>query len=321
LTTINIRSKTLSTPIIVDGIGRTGKFFLCNILCGLENIEYFQYVSVLEHIPYLHRLGCIKEDAAISLLQVNVDEHAYNMMVGRNINLRYDDGSSVMNSFESELYNQRANTPVDNDAIINNNHANIRLSPFITHETFPNIKIFYKAFPTIKIVLLKRHPVDVVHSWFLRGWGKRFEQSDLLAFIPLVKNNELQFPWYVNGWEEEYYNISEIDRIIKGIDKLMKMEEDTFKSLDKDQQKKVLIIYYENLVEKTEKEVSRLEYFLDNKSSVRMPNIMQYEKCPKNFPLKNRTKKMLDITNRASKKYIDLLLARVDAYESDSAIL
>ena len=321
MTTINIRSKTLSTPIIVDGIGRTGKFFLGKILCGLENIEYFQYVSVLEHIPYLHRLGCINEAAAISLLQVNADEHAYNMMVGRNINLRYNDGSSVTNSFESELYIERANTPVDNDAIINNSHANTRLSPFITHETFPNIKIFYKAFPTIKIVLLKRHPVDVVHSWFLRGWGRRFEQSDLLAFIPLVKNNELQFPWYVNGWEEEYYNISEIDRIIQGIDNLMKMEEDTFKSLDKDQQKNILIICYENLVEKTEKEISRLEYFLDNKSSISMPNIMQNEKCPNKISLKNRTKKMHDIKNEASKKYIDLLLSRVDAYEAASTLL
>ena len=321
MTTINVRSKTLTTPIIVDGIGRAGKFFLGKILCGLENIEYFQYVSVLEHIPYLHRLGCINEDAAISLLQVNADEHAYNMLVGRNINLRYDDSSSLTNSLESELYIQRANTPVDNDAIINNNHANVRLSPFITHETFPNIKIFYKAFPTIKIVLLKRHPVDVVHSWFLRGWGRRFEQSDLLAFIPLVKNNELQFPWYVNGWEEEYYNISEIDRIIKGIDNLMKMEKDTFKSLDKDQQKNVLIICYENLVEQTDKEIHRMEQFLNRKSSVRMPNIMQNENCPNKISLKNRTKKMHDITNGASKKYIDLLLSRIDAYETASALL
>ena len=48
------RSKALANPIIVDGIGRTGKFFLGKILCGLENIEYYQYISVLEHIPYLN---------------------------------------------------------------------------------------------------------------------------------------------------------------------------------------------------------------------------------------------------------------------------
>ena len=248
MTNINIRSETLVSPIIIDGIGRTGKFFLGKLICGLENVEYFQYVSVLEHVPYLNRLGCINEDAAISLLQVNADEHAYNMFVGRNINLRFDDGSSVTNSFESELYTTRANTLIDNDAIRNKKHDNIRLSPFITHETFPNMEIIFKAFPNIKIVLLKRHPIDVVHSWFLRGWGNRFENNDVLAFIPLVNNNKRQFPWYVNGWEEEYHSISEVERIIKCIDNLMKMEEETFKSLTIKQQQQVLIIRYENLV-------------------------------------------------------------------------
>ena len=121
MTSINIRQETLSSPIIVDGIGRSGKFFLGKILCGLENIEYFQYVSVLEHIPYLYRLGFINEDAAISLLQVNADEHFYNMLVGRNINLRFDDGSSVINSLEPELYDKRAKMPVNNDNIRNKN--------------------------------------------------------------------------------------------------------------------------------------------------------------------------------------------------------
>lgn len=316
MTKINIRQETLSNPIIVDGIGRSGKFFLGKILCGLKKIEYFQYVSVLEHIPYLNRLGCINEDAAISLLQVNADENAYNMLVGRNINLRHDDGSSVVNSLESELYNTRANALIDNDVI--KNQTSVRLSPFITHETFPNIEIFFKTFSNIKVVLLKRHPIDVVHSWFLRGWGNRFEKNDLLAFIPLIKRNKRQFPWYVNGWEEEYYNIPEIDRIIKCIDNLMRMEEETFTLLTREQQNQVLIIRYENLVEKTKNEILRIEHFLNRKASQRMSDIMQREKCPANISLKKRVVKMNNILSKASKKYIKILLSRVEAYEAAS---
>jgi len=321
MTNINIRNETLVNPIIVDGIGRSGKFFLGKILCGLEGVEYFQYVSILEHIPFIHRLGFIDEQAAISLLQINADEHAYNMLVGRNINLRFDDGSSVINSLESEIYYTRANTPIDNDAIRDKYQNMRRLSPFITHETFPNIKIFFKAFLSLKVILLKRHPVDIVHSWLLRGWGIRFTEGDFLAFIPLIKNNKIQFPWYVNGWEEEYYSISPVEKIIKCIDIIMSMEEETFNSLSVDQQNKVLIIRYEKLLEETEKEISRIEYFIDSKSSVRMSDIMKNEKCPNKISLKNRTKKMHDISNKASKKYIDLLLSRVDAYESASALL
>ena len=238
------------------------------------------------------------------------------MFVGRNINLRFDDGSSVKNSLESELYIKRANSSIVNDVI--RSQVGVKFSPFITHETFPNIKIFFKAFPQIKIVLLRRNPIDIVHSWLLRGWGKRFEKNDLLAFIPLVKNNKLQFPWYVNGWEEEYYSISEVERIIKSIDTIMSIEEEAFRGLSVDQQNKVLIIRYENLLEITKIEISRMEHFLDTKSSGRMPEIMQKEKCPNTIILSKRTKKLHDITNKASKKYIDLLLSRVEIYESAS---
>ena len=318
---INIRSETFAKPIIIDGIGRAGKFFLGKILCGLENIEYFQYISVLEHIPYLNKLGFINEDAAISLLQINADEHAYNMLVGRNINLRVDDGSSVTNSLESEVYIKRGNNPVDNDSIRDKKQDNVRLSPFITHETFPNIKIFFRAFSQIKIVFLRRNPIDIVHSWLLRGWGNRFEKNDLLAFIPLVKNNELQFPWYVSGWEEEYYSISEVERIIKCIDTIMSMEETAFKALSADQQENVLVIRYENLVEQTNNEIYRMEQFLNRKSSNRMPDIMLRENCPSEISLEKRMEKMNDISTKASKKYIELLLLRSEAYEATSNLL
>ena len=140
MTNTNIRKGTLANPILLDGISRTGKFFLGKILCGLENIEYYQTLSIIEHIPYLNKLGCINDSAAISLLQINVDEHAYNMFIGRNINFRYGDASSVKNSLETELYESRAKKPIDNDAIRNKDSIKKRYSPFITHETFPNIK-------------------------------------------------------------------------------------------------------------------------------------------------------------------------------------
>ena len=261
--TVNTRSKSLSNPIILDGIARTGKFFLGKILCGLEDIEYFQYVSAIEQIPYLNRLGFIDETAAISLLQVIVDEHCYNMMIGRNINLRFDDGSSVINSLEPELYNKRSISIIDREFIIK--QSTKRISPFITHETFPNIEIFFKAFKQLKVIALKRHPIDIVHSWLIRGWGNRLENNDLLAFVPLLKNKTLQFPWYANGWEEEYYNITETEKIIKCISVLMNFEQDTYNNLNLKNQQKVLVIRYENLVETPENEIYRMENFLRKK--------------------------------------------------------
>ncbi len=319
MSSVNIRKETLSRPIIVDGIGRSGKFFLAKLLCGIENIEYFQYVSILEHIPFIYRLGFINKKAAISLLQINADEHSYNMLAGRNLNLRFDDGSSIINSLEKSRYIKRSNKFIDNDKI--RIDKNPRYSPFITHEAFPNIDIFFEAFPKVKILLLRRNPIDLVHSWLLRGWGSRFENSDKLAFIPLINNKKFQFPWYVDGWEEEYYLSSEIDRIIKCIDIIMGMEAAKYNDLTKEQKNKILIIRYENLVQKTNVEISRLEDFTHNKKSSRMPKIMTNEKCPNKIEKKNREKKLDEILLMASNKYIDLLLSRVADYESAQSIM
>lgn len=93
--------------VLIDGLSRAGKFFFGKIVSGFKKMEYYQYVSLLEHIPYVERLGGITEDAAISLLRVHIDEHAYNMRIGRNINLCYDDASSLYNSYEPNEYLKR----------------------------------------------------------------------------------------------------------------------------------------------------------------------------------------------------------------------
>ena len=264
--TVNLRSKSLSCPIILDGIARTGKFFLGKVFCGFEGVEYFQYVSTIEQVPYLHKLGFIDESAAISLLQVNIDEHCYNMQIGRNINLRLDDGSSVSNSLESEVYKTRSTSNINKELIVN--QCAERLSPFITHESFPQIKLFFKAFEKIKVISLKRHPIDVVHSWLIRGWGNRFENSDVFAFVPLIENENLIYPWYVNGWEKEYHNITDAEKIIKCISVLMNLEEQSFKNLSLNNRKKVHFVRYEDLVESPENELYKMGKFIEKKCQV-----------------------------------------------------
>ena len=100
----NILVKNL---VLIDGLGRAGKFFLGKIVSGFENIEYFQYASIFEQIPYLFKLGALSEDAAICLLQNHIDEYHYYRQLGRNLNLRVDDATSIDNSLEKEIYYKR----------------------------------------------------------------------------------------------------------------------------------------------------------------------------------------------------------------------
>ena len=161
-TSIPFRKGRLTRSILPDGIGCAGKFLLGKIVSGFDGVEHFQYVSLLEHIPYFERLGCISEDAAASLLQVNIDQSAYEMRIGRSLNFRYEDASSSYNSHDLNVYLKRSVSKISED-IVGKMASEGRYSPFITHETLPNVRILFKAFPKLRVIHLIRHPVDLVH--------------------------------------------------------------------------------------------------------------------------------------------------------------
>lgn len=300
--------------VLIDGLGRVGKFFLGKIVSCFKKMEYYQYVSLLEHIPYIKRLGGITEDAAISLLRVHIDEYAYNMRIGRNINLRYDDASSIYNSYEPNEYLKRGLNQINNDEVINAFCEDDRYSLFVTHENLPNIELFFKAYPDIRILNLIRHPVDVAHSWLLRGWGSRFG-SDPLSFIPVVKGKKNYVPWYASDWKDEYEKASEIDRIIKSIAILLKYGKETYDSLHEDQKKKILVVSYENLMEQTNEAISLICSFLETQPSDSIPQILSRERCPSRLPEEKRKKKAEEIGSLASKDCYFLLMKLVKEYE------
>ena len=300
--------------VLIDGLSRAGKFFFGKIVSGFKKMEYYQYVSLLEHIPYVERLGGITEDAAISLLRVHIDEHAYNMRIGRNINLRYDDASSLYNSYEPNEYLKRGLNQVNNEKVKKAFCEDDRYSLFVTHENLPNIELFFKAYPDIKILNLIRHPVDVAHSWLLRGWGSRFG-SDPLSFIPVVKGEKNPVPWCACDWKDEYEKVSGIDRIIKSIASLVKYGEKACNSLQGNQKERILTVRYENLVEETSGIIDKVCTFLGTEPSDSMPQILSRERCPGRLPEEKRKKKAEEIGRLASKDYYSLLMKLAKDYE------
>lgn len=303
----------ISNPLFLSGITRAGKFFLGKLLSGFEKIEYFQYVSILEHLPFMVSSGVINKDAAIALLRVNVDEHAYNYWIGRNLNLRFDDASSVTNSAEKDLYFVRSKKPV-NESLTMEIRKSGRYSSFILHESLPQIEVYFKAFPGLRWINLLRHPIDLIYSWHLRGWGNR-QVSDALSFCPVVKGVNSVFPWYVQGWECEYASMPGIDRIIKIITRLSEMDKAAYQALNEGQKKQILFIIYENLVEKTNLELDKLGAFLKIKPMPGLGLILKKEKCPRQLLLEQRLKKAKTIKKIAGKKKFDLMMKVSFDYE------
>jgi hypothetical protein len=221
----------------------------------------------------------------------------------------------VYNSNEAERYLKRSLMPIGKE-VVNDIKKSGRSSSFILHDSLANIEIFFEAFPKMKWINLDRHPVDLIYSWYLRGWGHRFA-SDPLSFIPLIENGNqsVSAPWYTCEWIEEYSKMSEMDRVIKSIATLLETEESAYGRLAANRKKQILFISYENLVENTGETVGEMAEFLKVKISTRMNLILNREKCPSKISPGKRKEKLNDIKSLSGKDMFKLMMRCVSKYE------
>ena len=85
----------LHKVVMIDGFAGCGKTMLSPIISAFDRVEIMQYAPLIEQICELRSLDCIDEDVAESMVRMNTDLLIYNVMMGRNINCRPTDLSSI----------------------------------------------------------------------------------------------------------------------------------------------------------------------------------------------------------------------------------
>jgi hypothetical protein len=143
------RIPLVDNPLLVEGISRSGKFLLANILHGFQGVEHVQCYGILDHISYLENFGFIKRNAAQEMLQSEIDIHCYEMLIGRNLNFRISDKSSIFNDPRSGAYKKRCIEPDGNPVIEKYRKKNL-CSMFVVHEIMYNVKMFIDTFPQLR---------------------------------------------------------------------------------------------------------------------------------------------------------------------------
>ena len=303
--------------ILLEGMSRAGKFFLGKIVSNLENTEYYQYLYVLENLPIILKAGGITENAASALIKLMIDESFYYRGLGRNLNLRYDDASSIYHSLEMNEYLIRALAPYNKELkaeILRNGEK--RSALYIIPDTFSLIEIFFKAYPNLKLIKEIRHPIDLIYSCYVNGFGWRHE-NDPISFHMVLGTSKATIPWYALDWKDEYLNLADIDRVIKSIDYLLKQELDTYNALNEKQKQQILIVRYENLVEETDETIELISKFLDKNPLPGMKTVLARESVPKKLPPEERKKKDAILKKNASKEYYKIVTDLVDSYHEN----
>ena len=305
--------KCINDIVIIDGLTRSGKFLLGKLVSSIDGLEYLNLCSELDRTIQKNKTGILRDIDASRNLVVAMNESIYNMAIGRNINMRYNDGSSIVNSFEKELYINRQNQDVIGNDAIKQLIEQKRSSVFILHQSLGSIDLIKKSISNLKIINIRRHPLELVYSWIKRGWGRR-AVDDPLSFDVLCYHKNGVVPYYASGWADEYLDTSnEYDRVVKSVVHITEEESRVIKSKQHD----ICCIYYDNLIGSPDREIGKICAFLNRSPHESMSTTIERERRDIDFKAQ-RTMKMNYINSVIGEKlFFEKLLDLSNQYEQN----
>jgi len=306
--------------VTITGMTRSGKSYLAPMVCSFKGTERLFMDNVFEQFPFLHSIGGLSDESAVYLLRYSFDTMTYDSMIGRNTNFRFNDLSSVWKTDDPEKYFMRLNAP-DKDGVHEKIEKENPRFVFMLHNSLMHADILFKAFPSLKMLQMVRHPADLAHSWYLKGYGRDFWENPRVANLT-IKWKENILPYYVVGWEKEYLSFSEMDRVIHLITRLIKRENGGFQSLSSKHKKQVLIIPFEGLVADPKQHLGKICNFLDMKETIYTPITIQKERerFPRLLNKQDRMKKRDELKKLSSESAYSLLEGMINKYESANGV-
>ena len=238
-------SQLLYKLLLVDGIGRSGKVMLAQILTGFDTVEKQEYNEFLEYIPLAYKYKKISEDIAESILRTQMDAELYNSMIGRNINTRPNDYTGLNKYHSPQKYLKRQSS-LDGTEIKQRVVDEKPIYLNWCHDLIYKSEIIFKSFgDKLTLIYLNRRPIDIIYEWDKKNFGNRIA-SDPTDLTYLLKYKDTEVPESSIGWEDCYLYMDPLERIIKIIHSSMKRNLESITKLS--DKKNLIIINFEDLV-------------------------------------------------------------------------
>jgi hypothetical protein len=299
--------------LLIDGITRAGKSMLSHIVGSLRGVEITRLDMMFEELAYIYGFGKISKDAVVTMLRLEVQTKLYESMIGRFTNFRFHDLTGVFDNVNSLRYFKRLFMK-DGDVVIGRIRKENPLFQVQTHDILGFIDIYFEAFGkgllTLEII---RHPIDLIHSYFVKGYGKR--DMDPRNFGLTMKYEGKILPTYAHGWEDLYLSSSQMDRIIGIIDSRTECIKKSYEKLTLQQKKQIMFIYFEKFVTRPWVYLRKIEAFIGRKTTRFTKKALKQQKCPRKLLASDRDKKEKEIMELASENTQKILNKLVRDYE------
>lgn len=319
----------LCETVFVTGSTRSGKIVLSRILSSLERAENVKVDYLMEFFAPFRRMGEISEEACIAFLRYSIYLTTYNSFIGRNVNMRANDYSSIWNTGSPLKYLNR---------VFNDNSTTFKTSGFskdrgVVDETLKLIKeknpivhmmvhyelmhadILLKAFPRCKIYLMKKHPTELIYSWLNKDYGINYWNNPRVD-VPTFNYKDQILPYYAYKWEDEFIKLNEVDKVIHIISAQFSESVKIYNQLDSKKKNRIKIINFNSLVSDPDSVINEICIDLKTKKTSYTDTVLFEEDCPRIIDIKDRDQKYKYIANLASDHGTKRLNNLIQEYEN-----
>lgn len=300
--------------LLVDGLVRAGKMLTAKIVSHMDGIEFIQVRESVDHVPMLLGVGKLDHDSAKAFLRLQLDVAIHDRAIGRNLNLRKADATSVYFAPDYPSYSDRAEESAD-EAALSKFLSSGQIPFFFTHQVLPFISLFFDVAKGLRVLEVVRHPVTLAASWHGRGWGERWGK-DPRVFTVMADRGGHAIPWFALDWADEFVRMSPMDRAIRCILDLLDRCEEAVGRLSPTQAKRLFWIPYEHLTARPSATVDGISAFLGKQPLKTMEDVFVREKLPKPTDPQALVESARLVADNGSPDLVDRLFETARTYEA-----
>ena len=246
MTLSTCRKPHLAEKIVMHGgLAGCGKTLFSPIISALDRVELPTYSYEIEHYCSLYFLQKLSLQSASTLIRMQTDLKLYHTMMGREVNFRPTDLSSVQMFHSPTQYFERLFQPGDEvipDVISKKNPI---LNLIIHNVLFISDPVWKALGDRCIFIEVVRHPLYMVRQQTL---NMQRLINDVRDFSINYERGEKSYPYWAEGWEDLFDQSSDAERSVHYIDQSTQRIEKAKKVLREKYKANILTIPFEQFV-------------------------------------------------------------------------
>ena len=276
----------LENLILVTGTHTSGKSMISPVIASLKKVEILRKIYYLDQLANLNFFKKLPFKTAKFMANHILDLSYYEQLIGRNMNFRYEDETSVAQSKDPMLFKKRLKIKRGEHVLNIHKKKNTHML-LDTHDGIWFYKFWLNlGIKNLKIINISRNPIDVVNSWLNSEYGEAEKQ--ILCQIPLISHKKKLKPFYFYN-DIDKKKLNKYDTAVNMVCACIENELKHFKKIN--HKRNLIRIDFDNFAENTNTNISKICSFLKTSKTVYTNKIMKRENLPRKILEKDRLKK------------------------------